>query len=89
MTKFEQVLLPIAELLGRKNTDYGNNYDELREEFGSVSFQLRVKDKLNRIKNLDKHEVDVNYESIEDNINDIIGYCTLELLYRKEGAVNE
>lgn len=84
MNEFMNILTPIAELLKRKNTDYGNSYSETRREFGPVAFLLRVNDKFARLKTLTKHDAQVNDESIEDTLADIIGYCTLELRYRRE-----
>ena len=81
--EFLEVLAPVAELLRRKNTDYGNSYDESRREFGEVAFLVRLNDKFARLKTLTSQEAQVNDESIEDTIADIIGYCTLELRYRQ------
>lgn len=80
---FDSILYPIAELLHKKNTDYGNSYEKLREKYGPVAFHVRIADKLNRIEQLDKAGALVN-EAITDTIADIIGYCTLELKYRIE-----
>ena len=84
MNGFMKILEPVAELLKRKNTDYGNSFDNTRREFGPTAFLLRLDDKFNRIKTLAKHEAQVSDESIEDTISDIIGYCTLELRYRRK-----
>lgn len=83
MNEFNAILNPIAELLARKNMDYGNSYDLLRNEYGPVSYLIRIADKLNRVKQLtitDNQMVD--NESIEDTLKDIIGYTALELRYR-------
>lgn len=86
MNEFMKILEPVAELLKRKNTDYGNSYDQTRGEFGPTAFLLRLDDKVNRLKTLTKQEAQVSDESIEDTLADMIGYCTLELRYRnKEG----
>ncbi|MDR3586290.1 MAG: nucleotide modification associated domain-containing protein [Desulfosporosinus sp.] len=89
MNEFMEILVPVAELLKRKNTDYGNSYDETRREFGPASFLLRINDKFTRLKNLTSNEAQVNDESVEDTISDIIGYCTLELRYRRWKNQNE
>jgi hypothetical protein len=80
--EFTNVLNPVAELLEQKNHDYGRSYDRLREEFGEVSFLIRIDDKVNRLKTLVKHPAQVTTEAVEDTIKDIIGYCTLELCFR-------
>jgi len=81
--RYKKILEPIAELLMRKNIDYGNSYDKLREEYGPTGFYIRIADKLSRIKQLDANPSHVKDEAIEDTIRDIIGYATLELLYRQ------
>ncbi|SPF40772.1 conserved hypothetical protein [Candidatus Desulfosporosinus infrequens] len=83
MNEFMDNLAIVAELLERKDADYGYSYDETRREFGPVAFLLRLNDKFVRLKTLTSNEAQVNDESIEDTISDIIGYCTLELRYRK------
>lgn len=80
MSDFKTILEPIAEMLEKKNHDYGDSYKELRKKYGVTSFHIRVADKLNRIEQLDKDGAKVS-ESREDTIKDIIGYCVLELRY--------
>jgi hypothetical protein len=81
--EFSNILAPVAELLEQKNHDYGRSYDRLREEFGEISFLIRLDDKINRLKTLVKHPAKVTTEAVEDTIKDIIGYCTLELCFRQ------
>jgi hypothetical protein len=89
MNKYNDILDPIAELLLKKNTDYGNSYNILREEFGKTAFIIRISDKLNRLKSLQRNTALVTDESEDDTIRDIIGYCALELMYREEDAEDE
>ena len=86
MNEFMEILTPVADLLKKKNTDYGNSYNESRSEFGPVAFLLRINDKFARLKTLTTQEAQVNDESVQDTIADIIGYCTLELRYLRRGA---
>ncbi|TGE33344.1 nucleotide modification associated domain-containing protein [Desulfosporosinus sp. Sb-LF] len=86
INEFTEVLTPIAELLEQKNHDYGRSYDKLREEFGEISFLIRLGDKINRLNTLVEHPAQITTEAVEDTIKDIIGYCTLELCYRKGAA---
>jgi hypothetical protein len=86
--KFYKILKQIGDLLNRKNSDYGDSYAETRDEFGDVAFVLRLTDKYKRLKTLmGGNPALVSEESIEDTISDIIGYCTLELKYRRERGV--
>jgi hypothetical protein len=84
MNEFMEILTPVADLLKKKNMDYGNSYNESRSEFGPVAFLLRINDKFARLKTLTNQEAQVNEESVEDTIADIIGYCTLELRYLRK-----
>jgi len=34
MNEFMDILIPVADLLKRKNTDYGNSYNETRRDSG-------------------------------------------------------
>ena len=91
MNKYLSILSPIADLLERKNTDYKSSYDELRDKYGPIVFYVHITEKLNRIEQLDVKAACVLTESIEDTLKDIIGYCTLELNYRKQkesGVIN-
>lgn len=81
--EFLDQLQPIAELLAKKNKDYGNSYANLRDEYGNVAFYIRLADKLSRLRQVDVNGTLVTDESAIDTIRDIIGYCVLELLYRK------
>lgn len=82
--EFVNILKPVADLLKRKNTDYGDSYNENRAEYGPISFIIRLNDKFARLKTLIKQEARVENESIEDTLEDIIGYCTLELRFRRK-----
>lgn len=71
----------IADMLVKKNNSYGNSYFKTREEFGKIVFLIRLTDKLNRLKMLVETSKDEYFESYEDTIKDIIGYCLLELIH--------
>lgn len=88
---FHRIAADMAEIVSRKNSDYGNSYFRLRSEWGAVSFGARLGDKYYRLTNLlQGHMPQVN-ESVEDTIRDIVGYCLLELAYREldAGEVHE
>ena len=93
----EEVYDGMVKLLEQKNDAYGDSYALLRDEEGSVGFRIRLSDKVNRVKTIYKaqdsgSELSVGDEQVEKTIEDIIGYCTLELLYlhkRKEKEISE
>lgn len=73
----------VLNTLLEKNRSYGNSYFETRNEFGNVAFIIRLIDKVNRLKTLHKYNIDSYFESYQDTIRDIIGYCLLELIHNK------
>jgi hypothetical protein len=79
---FKEKVNKITELLLAKNKDYGNSFDGTRKEYGSMAFEIKLTEKLSRYKQLARNNNEVKSESILDTLNDIIGYCLLELRYR-------
>ena len=82
---FEQNLQEISkrltELLSKKNHDYGNSFELELDEYGLVVYLIRLNEKLNRLKKLNKSEAKVEDEKLEDTITDIAGYTMLLLEY--------
>lgn len=87
---FKKVAIEIAELVERKNRDYGNSFDKTMDEYGSTAYFLRIDDKLSRAKKLinSAAEPEVN-ESIEDTLRDIIGYTLLMINYNQKTRDNK
>lgn len=81
MSRFKQILDYAADLVERKNSDYGNSYSTIRKKWGPVAFHVRIADKLARIEQLSRYEAKVD-ESILDTLRDIIGYCILEIAHQ-------
>lgn len=69
----------LADLLVRKNHDYGNSVQEQFDEYGLTSILIRLDDKLRRLKTLKTKEGQVP-ESIADTLKDLAGYSILGLL---------
>ena len=86
MSHFKDITSGLCETLESKNSDYGNSFDMLRNEYGMMSTLIRLGDKLNRLKTLTTTPAKVD-ESIEDTLLDLAGYCCLELNYRKEREI--
>ena len=78
MEHIDKILDDMKELLNKKNQDYGNSFHNSYVEFGIIASIVRLSDKFNRLKSLTKGN-HPNFESIEDTLKDIIGYCTLTL----------
>ena len=77
MNKIKEIAVEVAELVEKKNKDYGNSYDKTLAEYEDTAYFLRIEDKLSRLKSLSKKEALVADESVEDTLKDIIGYTLL------------
>ena len=60
----------------KKNTDYGNSFEESLNEFGEVAGIVRISDKYRRLVNLTKNENRV-LESKADTLKDMANYCLM------------
>ena len=81
--KFEQITDEMFDLYKRKNADYGNSVAKTFDEYGLVSFLVRIEDKLNRISTLTKKsstEQQVKDEKIEDTLLDLANYSIMALI---------
>lgn len=77
MNEIKEIANEIADLVEKKNRDYGNSFDETLKEYGDTAYFLRIEDKLSRLKSLSKKDAAVVDESIEDTLKDIVGYTLL------------
>ena len=83
MTDFSTILKQMEDLYKKKNSDYGNSFDDTCDKFGLVAALVRMYDKLNRLSTIvDKNSTEVN-ESLEDTLMDLANYAVLALLYCK------
>lgn len=78
----------LADLLKRKNADYGDSFSEapylLPTMNNITSAYIRLSDKFKRLRTLLNRETrpsqgHVVFESIEDTLRDVAGYCVLLL----------
>ena len=67
----------------KKNSDYGNSFSDLYDEYGSIISEIHIREKFNRFKQLRTNESQVG-ESIEDTLMDMANYCLLTLLEIKK-----
>lgn len=82
VAKFEQITTDMFELYKRKNADYGNSVAKTFDEWGLVSFLVRMEDKLNRVTTLTKKqgEARIADEKIEDTLLDLANYSIMALI---------
>ena len=85
---FKEIANEIAEILEKKNIDYGDSFSKTVDEYGLTAYLLRINDKISRIKSLNKKNGEhlVVDESMEDTIKDIAGYSILMLNYLKNNS---
>ena len=77
MNKIKEIAIDVADLVEKKNKDYGNSFDKTLEEYGDTAYFLRIEDKLSRLKSRSKKDAAVVDESIEDTLKHIVGYTLL------------
>ena len=78
----KDIALEVAELVEKKNIDYGNSFDKTLDEYGDTAYFLRIEDKISRLKSLSKKAAEVD-ESIEDTLKDIAGYTLLMINHKR------
>ena len=80
--KFKKIVEDMLDLYQRKQADYGDSVAKTFDEWGLVSFLVRMEDKLNRVTTLTKKtgEVRVADEKIEDTLLDLANYSIMALI---------
>ena len=92
-SRFMKYTDKMKDLYLKKNHDYGDSVSKTFDEYGLVSFLVRMDDKMNRIKTLNKiQDTAVRGEKIEDTLLDLANYAVLaltEIEYRKKLLLSE
>lgn len=84
--KHKELLDNLHNLYIAKNHDYGDSVHDTYEKYGLTSFLVRMEDKLNRVRTLNKNSDDIQVptEKIEDTLLDLANYAILAVLELKE-----
>lgn len=77
---FKSIVDEMYDIYIAKNSDYGSSVSDTYKDFGLVSFLVRMQDKMNRLKTLNKKESLVKDEKIEDTLLDLANYSILALI---------
>ena len=85
-TIFNEILESIKYTHDKKNDDYKDSYSDTMKRFGTKSGLVRIYDKFNRIENILDSEGKANFESAEDNLQDLATYAIMMLAYIKKGG---
>ena len=82
--KHEELLNYIHNMYITKNHDYGDSVHDTYKKYGLTSFLVRMEDKLNRVRTLNKNgDIQVSTEKIEDTLLDLANYAILAVLELK------
>ena len=88
-SSFEKITTEMYNLYEIKNKNYGNSFSKQFKEYGLTSVCIRLEDKLNRLKSLNKQFADaingieqpnVDDESIRDTLIDLANYSVLAIM---------
>ena len=85
-TIFNEILENIRYTHDKKNDDYKDSYSDTMKRFGTKSGLVRIYDKFNRIENILDSEGKANFESAEDNLQELATYAIMMLEYIKKGG---
>lgn len=72
----------LADLLVRKNHDYGDSFAQQYAKYGLMSALIRMDDKMRRLETLQGGEQSLVSESVDDSLQDLAGYAVLTLVER-------
>ena len=71
----------LNDLYKKKNQDYGDSFGKSYKEYGLTMSCIRLEDKLNRLKSLNKNgNAQVKDESIQDTLMDLANYAIMTLI---------
>lgn len=82
MLLFDDVTMDLKALYDSKNSDYGDSFNDLFNEFGLITVVIRLQDKMNRLKTIAKNdgEYSVKEETIRDTLMDLANYSIMALM---------
>ena len=91
---FKVITNEMLDLYEIKNKNYGDSFSKQFQEYGLTSVCIRLEDKLNRLKSLNKQiseakngivDIDVDDESIKDTLIDLANYSVLAIMEVSKG----
>ena len=91
---FKVITNEMLDLYEIKNKNYGESFSKQFQEYGLTSVCIRLEDKLNRLKSLNKQileakngiaDINVDDESIKDTLIDLANYSVLAIMEISKG----
>ena len=87
---FRTITDDICRLLMQKNAAYGSSVKDTFNDYGLASYIIRLQDKVNRLKTLDKNpNISEDDEKIEDTLRDLAGYAILAMAQLRDTKKSE
>lgn len=84
--KHKKICDSLNALYEAKNADYGDSFGKSYKEYGLTMACIRLEDKLNRLKSLNKNgNAQVKDESIQDTLMDLANYAIMTLIELEKG----
>jgi hypothetical protein len=74
----------LQEIFVKKNTDYGNSFEESLEKHGLIAAIVRMEDKMSRLNTLSKQEALVSDESLIDTLKDLSNYALMSAVWLEQ-----
>lgn len=74
----------LQEIFVKKNTDYGNSFEESLEKHGLIAAIVRMEDKMSRLNTLSKQEALVTDESLIDTLKDLSNYALMSAVWLEQ-----
>lgn len=71
----------LQDIFVKKNTDYGNSFEESLEKHGLIAAIVRMEDKMSRLNTLSKQEALVTDESLIDTLKDLSNYALMSAVW--------
>lgn len=78
----------LQEIFVKKNTDYGNSFEESLEKHGLIAAIVRMEDKMSRLQTLSKQDALVKDESIIDTLKDLSNYALMSAVWLEQSDAN-
>lgn len=80
--RHRKILAEMADTFSKKNSDYGNAFEEILDDFGASYAVGRLKEKHKRLtKLITSSKQEVEDESIEDTLLDMANYAVLTIMW--------
>lgn len=87
LAEFKKIIEQMYKLYEIKNKNYGGSFSRSYDEYGFTMVCIRLEDKLQRLKSLNKQGEDADFqdESIKDTLIDLANYSVMAIMELDNG----